>query len=78
MGDALRRGMVLTMSIWDDYENSMEWLDGCYGTETSAGYNRGPCCGKGDPKKVESDFPNSFVKFSNIKFGPINTTFTPP
>ena len=28
MGDALGRGVVLVMSLWDDHDARMQWLDG--------------------------------------------------
>jgi len=31
MGEAMRRGMVLVMSLWDDYEAQMDWLDSGFG-----------------------------------------------
>jgi cellulose 1,4-beta-cellobiosidase len=30
MGEALRRGLVLVMSIWDDHDANMLWLDSDY------------------------------------------------
>lgn len=27
MGETLKRGMVLSVSIWDDYATHMAWLD---------------------------------------------------
>jgi len=32
MGEAMRRGMTLIMSIWDDHAADMNWLDSDYGT----------------------------------------------
>jgi len=46
MGEALDRGMVLVMSLWDDAEANMLWLDADYPTSRSPtvpGVNRGPC-----------------------------------
>jgi cellulose 1,4-beta-cellobiosidase len=74
----MRRGLVLVFTLWDDHTNKMNWLDSDFGNSTSKGYKRGSCStDAGDPTNLESNFPNSDVKFSNIKFGPINTTFTP-
>lgn len=30
MGEAMKNGMVLVMSIWDDHEANMLWLDSTY------------------------------------------------
>lgn len=58
MGEALGRGMVLVMSIWDDHEAHMLWLDSTYPTDQTAsdpGAKRGPCAtSSGDPKDVEA------------------------
>jgi hypothetical protein len=51
-------GMVLVLSVWDDYDVSMLWLDSDYPTTASpsaAGVNRGPCStSSGKPSDVES------------------------
>lgn len=79
MGDAFGRGMVLVMSVWDDHEAKMLWLDSNYPTDKTAsspGVARGECATtSGDPTDVESQSANSQVTFSNIKFGPIGSTF---
>ncbi|PIA90764.1 putative 1,4-beta-D-glucan cellobiohydrolase A [Cercospora beticola] len=78
MGDAMGRGMVLVMSIWDDHYASMLWLDGTYPIGGSGpGVVRGTCDStSGLPKNVEANFPGSSVTFSNIKFGTIGSTYT--
>lgn len=82
MGESLERGMVLVMSLWDDHEAHMLWLDSNYPLDQSAsapGNARGPCAtSSGDPKDVESQHGDAKVVFSNIKYGDINSTFTPP
>ena len=30
MGETLKRGMVLSVSIWDDYSTHMAWLDASF------------------------------------------------
>jgi len=66
MGEAIRTGMVLTFSLWDDPSGHMLWLDSGTG---------GPCSAdSGVPSQIES--PNVHVTWSNIKVGPINSTFT--
>lgn len=77
MGTALKDGMVLVMSLWDDHAANMLWLDSTYPVDsTAAGAARGSCATtSGDPADVEANVPNSSVNFSNIKFGPIGSTF---
>lgn len=78
MGKALSE-MVLIMSIWDDHHSSMMWLDSTYPTDadpSKPGVARGTCeHGAGDPENVESQHPDASVTFSNIKFGPIGSTY---
>ncbi|KAK7427287.1 hypothetical protein QQZ08_006223 [Neonectria magnoliae] len=77
MSDALAAPMVLVMSLWDDHHSNMLWLDSTYPVDsTGVGSKRGSCStDSGDPTKVEADTPNASVVFSNIKFGPIGSTF---
>jgi len=79
MGDALERGVVLVMSLWDDHDAHMLWLDSNYPLDkpdTQPGVARGPCStSSGKPSDVESQYPNSSVTYSNIKFGDIGSTF---
>ncbi|KAJ7612272.1 glycoside hydrolase [Roridomyces roridus] len=79
MSKAASAGMVLVMSIWDDHAANMLWLDAPYPPTKSAsspGVTRGACSpSSGAPTDVENNSPNSQVIFSNIKFGPIGSTF---
>jgi cellulose 1,4-beta-cellobiosidase len=79
LGSTWDRGMVLVLSLWDDHDVHMLWLDSDYPTTsdpTKPGISRGPCAtSSGVPGEVESQYPNSNVIYSNIKYGPINTTF---
>ncbi|KAH6892466.1 glycoside hydrolase [Thelonectria olida] len=77
MSDALAAPMVLVMSLWDDHHSNMLWLDSTYPVDsTAAGSKRGTCStDSGVPSDVEADSPTSSVVFSNIKFGPIGSTF---
>lgn len=77
MGEALSQGMVLVMSLWDDHYANMLWLDSTYPTtSTAAGAARGTCATtSGVPSDVESQYASASVTYSNIKFGPINSTF---
>ncbi|KAF2829396.1 exoglucanase-like protein 1 precursor [Ophiobolus disseminans] len=82
MGASLARGHVLVMSLWDDHAVSMLWLDSTYPTDADPekpGAARGTCAtDSGKPEQVEKDSPDSTVIYSNIKFGPIGSTFKQP
>merc|ERR1712048_418821 len=80
MNDAMERGMVLVMSIWDDGAANMLWLDSVYPPDsTGPGAERGPCAtDSGKPEDVEDKFADSYVSFMNIKFGEIGSTAGPP
>ncbi|KAH9447026.1 hypothetical protein Pst134EA_029011 [Puccinia striiformis f. sp. tritici] len=75
LGDSMAKGMVLVMSIWDDGEAKMQWLDGTYPPGKSAdtfGAKRGTCeANTGDPTTVRAANPDASVTFSNVKIGPI-------
>jgi cellulose 1,4-beta-cellobiosidase len=79
LGDTLDRGMTLVMSLWDDHAAYMLWLDSSYpanGNPATPGIARGTCdVTSGRPTDVESKYPDATVKFSNIKFGPIGSTY---
>lgn len=78
MGEAMKRGMVLVMSMWDDHEAYMLWLDSDYPLDkdpNSPGVKRGPCPrDSGKPWDVEKQYANSYVEYFNVKFGNIGTT----
>ncbi|KAL2188184.1 glycoside hydrolase family 7 protein [Thermothelomyces heterothallicus CBS 203.75] len=66
MGDALGRGMVLALSIWNDGSGYMNWLD--------AGSN-GPCSDtEGNPSNILANHPDARVVLSNIRWGDIGST----
>merc|ERR1712199_14262 len=77
MGEALKKGMVLVMSLWDDHDANMLWLDSTYPTDkTSWGGPRGTCpTDGGKPADVERMYPNSHVKYSDIRFGDFDSTY---
>ncbi|EGG19697.1 glycoside hydrolase family 7 protein [Cavenderia fasciculata] len=79
MGKALKQGMVLVLSLWDDYFSDMLWLDSSFPVTASIdkpGVSRGPCSTtSGVPTTVESTDADAYVIYSNIKVGPINSTF---
>jgi cellulose 1,4-beta-cellobiosidase len=78
MNSAFEAGMVLVLSLWDDYYANMLWLDSTYPVGgTAAGDVRGTCATtSGVPATVEAASPNANVIYSNIKFGSINSTWT--
>jgi cellulose 1,4-beta-cellobiosidase len=73
---ALEKGVVLVMSLWDDHDVNMLWLDSIYPTDgKQAGSKRGTCSiDSGVPAEVESQHGDSKVIFSDIKFGPLGST----
>ncbi|KAJ5128144.1 hypothetical protein N7448_008923 [Penicillium atrosanguineum] len=79
MGAALADGMVLVMSLWDDHNSNMLWLDSTYPTtdsSTTPGAARGTCdISSGAPTDVETNDANAYVIYSNIKVGPLGSTF---
>jgi len=79
MGQVLSGGVVLVMSLWDDHTAYMLWLDSNYpvnGSVSTPGVARGPCpTSSGVPSQVESQYPNSYVKYGNIRYGDIGTTY---
>jgi len=80
VGQALENGMVLVMSLWDDYAAHMLWLDSSYpvnASVTKPGVARGTCSpSSGVPSVVQQESPNAYVKFSNIKYGDIGSTYS--
>jgi len=81
MGEALDRGMVLVMSLWDDSLSDMLWLDSDYPLNeepSSPGVARGPCkTTTGSPKYVRGKYPHASAQYSNIKVGTIGSTQLP-
>lgn len=79
MGQAMKNGMVLVLSMWDDHEANMLWLDSIYPTDRTAkgsGGPRGTCPTTGGvPAQVEKDHPDATVKFSDIRVGDIDSTY---
>lgn len=79
MGEQMKNGMVLVMSLWDDHAANMLWLDSDYPLEadpSKPGVNRGPCPrDSGKPEDVENNYPNSSVKFGKIRVGDIDSTY---
>jgi cellulose 1,4-beta-cellobiosidase len=82
MGQAIKNGMVLVMSIWDDHGAQMLWLDAPYpatADPSAPGVSRGTCAAdSGAPDVVEAESGDATVTYSNIKWGPIGSTFKAP
>jgi cellulose 1,4-beta-cellobiosidase len=80
MTEGMAAGMVLVLSQWDDYYANMLWLDSTYPTDATVatlGADRGTCnTTSGVPADIESSEASAYVIFSNIKTGPINSTFS--
>jgi cellulose 1,4-beta-cellobiosidase len=80
MTAAMEDGMVLVMSLWDDYYANMLWLDSDYPTTdpvTQPGIARGTCStSSGVPATIESSDSSAYVIYSNIRVGAINSTYT--
>merc|ERR1712185_558897 len=78
MDKAMEHGMVLVLSLWDDHDASMLWLDASYPTDqdpSTPGVARGTCSkDSGKPTDVESNHADASVTFSNIRYGDIGST----
>ncbi|KAH9097417.1 hypothetical protein LEN26_017032 [Aphanomyces euteiches] len=78
MGDALKKGVVLTMSLWVDYAANCLWLDSTYPTTKDAsvpGAGRGTCAKtSGVPADVLAQSPGATVKYGNIRVGDLGST----
>ena len=84
MGEAMERGMVLVLSLWDDASDHMIWLDATdpppeQGQPPKKGAPRGTCSvASGDPAATRKAHPHAQVTFGKIRFGALNTTAGPP
>jgi len=79
MGNSLDRGHVLALSLWDDVEVNMLWLDSAFPLDkpaTDPGVKRGECLGgeTSTPKYVRDNYPNGGVTFENVAIGEIGST----
>ncbi|KAG3103316.1 putative 1,4-beta-D-glucan cellobiohydrolase B [Phytophthora cactorum] len=78
LGIAMKRGMVMTMSLWTDNAAYCLWLDSDYPVTADVsdpGVARGTCATTtGVPDDVISEQPDATVVFSNIRLGDIGTT----
>jgi len=78
-GEALRRGMTLVLSLWDDFQCRMLWLDSDMGKgdHSTPGVARGPCkTTSGLPADVRAKYPDAYTTYSNIMYGEIGSTYT--
>jgi cellulose 1,4-beta-cellobiosidase len=69
--------MVLVLSLWNDFYSNMLWLDSQYPPgEDKLGVDRGSCpTDSGKFEDMVANHADASVAFSNIKFGPIGSTF---
>jgi cellulose 1,4-beta-cellobiosidase len=76
MGEALDRGMVLILSVWDDQATNMAWLDASslVGQSESGGSTvwEGPCFE--DSAGIRDNAPDSSVAFTDIAYGELFST----
>lgn len=81
MGQSLKRGHVLVMSVWDDSSSTqMRWLDSIYPVgSTAPGSLRGPCpaTDQRDISYLRSTYASASVTYSNLRVEPISTTPSP-
>ncbi|KAG8917059.1 hypothetical protein FRC01_002691, partial [Tulasnella sp. 417] len=70
VGESLKRGVVLSFSILDDWDRHLQWLDGTWPADwppSMPGITRGGCpANSGDPENLRVEVPNSRVIISNI------------
>jgi cellulose 1,4-beta-cellobiosidase len=74
---ALKRGVTLVISMWDDIDVHMNWLDSVMeGDDVSKPGNfRGPCKAEyGEPERLRKTHPDSHVSYYNFKYGNIGHT----
>jgi cellulose 1,4-beta-cellobiosidase len=77
---AMRRGLVLVLSIWDDPSSDMQWLDGTFPRSAApgeVGTARGPCRA-GEGANARGQGARAYVRYTDIKHGPIGSTFPIP
>jgi len=83
MGESLDRGHVMAISLWDDVEVNMLWLDSAYPLdkpENTPGVRRGDCPGgvESTPTYVRQNYPDGWVSFQNAFVGPIGSFVSQP
>lgn len=79
MHKALSSGMTLAISIWDDHDVNMLWLDSDYPTDrdpSEPGVARGTCStSSGVPADVEREHPDANYILTDIRYGAIDSTY---
>lgn len=81
-GEAMRRGVVAVLSLWDDHDVGMIWLDATdpYPVDKAKpwGAARGTCNQtSGNYTIVEQQHGDSYVLYSDIRYGEIGSTLGP-
>ncbi|PWN87161.1 glycoside hydrolase [Acaromyces ingoldii] len=85
MTEAMKNGMTLVFSFWDDHYAQGRWLDSIYSPHeqgqrvfrrpNAPGAVRGPCrASSGVPAELEKKYPDATFKISNIRIGDIGST----
>jgi len=71
---AFRKGMVLTLSLWEDKSTEMRWLDSTMGG-SAPGDKRGRCnASENTVEYIASHETSAYTKYSNIRYGAIGST----
>merc|ERR1712087_459098 len=83
MGESLNRGHVMAISLWDDVEVNMLWLDSAFPLNkpaTDPGVQRGDCPGgvESTPTYLRQNSPDGWVSFQNAFVGPIGSFLSHP
>jgi len=72
---SLKKGVVLVLSMWDDIDVHMNWLDSVMDGDDGSvlGKKRGTCDPKdGDPVTLREKYPTSHVSYTNFKVNDID------
>lgn len=80
MGESIGRGMTLVLSLWDDKDDHMLWLDGTEGGDPDKpGVVRGPCSAtSGNPSDVRQKQANAYAEYYNFRYGELDSTLNAP
>merc|ERR1719197_39347 len=83
MGESLDHGHVMAISLWDDVEVNMLWLDSAFPLDkpaTDPGVQRGDCPGgvESTPTYLRQNYPDGWVSFQNAFVGPIGSFLSQP
>jgi len=77
VGEAMGRGMVLVLSLWDDPGDNMRWLDSVAPkhNQKAPGAVRGPCDrDQGEAMHERRMHQRAYVTYGNLSFGAIGST----